>query len=530
MLNNHYPLFCQSIDGGERGIFASVNRFNSMLHPKGTWVTLLVALLANACVTDHRDPTLQQENPATFREIANVDLGGVASAEIAAYDPLSKRLFVVNNESTAKVEVLDLAAYPTVTKLTPIDVSALGGVANSVAVSGGKLAIALEATNKQANGSVLVINTSTLAVIQQITVGALPDMVTFSPDGTYIVTANEGEPNASYTTDPAGSVSIINTTDGYSVRTLGFESFTGSLPQLAAGGFRVFGPNASLAQDIEPEYVTIAPDSKKAWVTLQENNGIAEVDLVSGVITHIYPLGTKDYNLSQHAIDPSDRDTKISLAPWPVQSFYLPDAIAHFTAAGGGYLITANEGDAREYSAFDEQVRVGSLTLDPARFPNAASLKQNTALGRLRVTRTAGNTNGVYQTLYGFGSRGFSIYSAATGERVYDSDKSLEERVIAANLYDDERSDDKGVEVEGVTVGIVNGKPIAFVGMERADAVAVYDVSDPKSPQFLQLFKTGDAPEGVLFVPAQQSPNGRSLLIVSSEEDGTVRLYQPDTI
>lgn len=501
-----------------------------MLHLRGLLVTIGIPLLLNACITDHRDPALQQENPATFREIANFDLGGVASAEIAAYDPISKRVFVVNNESTAKVDVLDLTAYPTVTRLDPINVSALGGVANSVAVSGGKLAIALEATNKQANGSVLVFNTSTLAMIQQVTVGALPDMVTFSPDGTYIMTANEGEPNATYTTDPVGSVSIINTTDGYSVRTLSFESFTASLPQLASGGFRVYGPNASLAQDIEPEYVTISPDSKKAWVTLQENNGIAEVDLVAGVIVRIYPLGTKDYNLPQYAIDPSDRDSKISLAPWPVKSFYLPDAIAHFTAAGGGYLITANEGDAREYTAFDEQVRVGSLTLDPAKFPNAASLKQNASLGRLRVTRTAGNTNGVYETLYGFGGRGFSIYSAATGERVYDSDKSLEERVIAANLYDDDRSEDKGVEAEGVTVGLINGKPIAFVGMERADAVAVYDVSDPKSPQFLQLFKTGDAPEGVLFVSAKDSPNGRSLLIVSSEEDGTVRMYQPDTL
>ncbi|MBC3784439.1 choice-of-anchor I family protein [Spirosoma utsteinense] len=501
-----------------------------MLHLRGLLVTIGIPLLLNACITDHRDPALQQENPATFREIANVDLGGVASAEIAAYDPISKRVFVVNNESAAKVDVLDLTAYPAVTRLAPINVSALGGVANSVAVSGGKLAIALEATNKQANGSVLVFNTSTLALIQQVTVGALPDMVTFSPDGTYIMTANEGEPNATYTTDPIGSVSIINTTDGYSVRTLSFESFTASLPQLAAGGFRVYGPNASLAQDIEPEYVTMSPDSKKAWVTLQENNGIAEVDLVAGVIVRIYPLGTKDYSLPQHAIDPSDRDSKISLAPWPVKSFYLPDAIAHFTAAGGGYLITANEGDAREYTAFDEQVRVGSLTLDPAKFPNAASLKQTASLGRLRVTRTAGNTNGVYETLYGFGGRGFSIYSAATGERVYDSDKSLEERVIAANLYDDDRSDDKGVEAEGVTVGLINGKPIAFVGMERADAVAVYDVSDPKSPRFLQLFKTGDAPEGVLFVSAQHSPNGRSLLIVSSEEDGTVRMYQPDTL
>ncbi|RYF68786.1 MAG: alkaline phosphatase, partial [Cytophagaceae bacterium] len=106
--------------------------------------------------------------------------------------------------------------------------------------------------------------------------------------------------------------------------------------------------------------------------------------------------------------------------------------------------------------------------------------------------------------------------------------KTLEEKVIAANLYDDDRSDDKGVEPEGVTVGLINNKPVAFVGMERADAIAVYDVSNPAAPQFLQLFKTGDAPEGVLFVSAANSPNGRSMLVVSNEGDGMVKIYQPN--
>jgi len=488
----------------------------------------LLTLMTNACITDHPDgPGIRQENPASFNEVASVDLGGSGAAEIAAYDPTTKRLFVVNNESTAKVDVLDLSAYPAVTKLPPIDVSALGGVANSVAVWGGKLAIALEATNKQANGSVIVINTATLTLIRQIEVGALPDMVTFSPDGAFIVTANEGEPSADYANDPLGSISIINAADNYRVKTLTFESFTASLPQLAAGGFRVYGPNATLAQDVEPEYVTISPDSKKAWVTLQENNGIAEVDLVSGTILRITPLGTIDRMVAGNAIDPSDRDNKISLGTWPVKSFLLPDAIDYFLVNGVGYLITADEGDAREYTAFDEQVRVGSLNLDATIFPNATNLKLPANLGRLRVTRTGGQTNNVYTTLYGFGGRGFSIYKASTGQRVYESGKSLEERVQGASLYDDDRSDDKGIEPEGVTVGLMNGKPIAFVGLERADAVAVYDLSNPAAPEFLQLVRTGDAPEGVLFVSAQNSPNGRSMLVVSSEGDGTVKLYQP---
>ena len=496
---------------------------------KGLAISILLVVLMQSCIEDHRtNPTPVSENPATFKEVASTDLGGTASAEIAAYDPISKRLFVVNNETTPKVEVLNLTAYPAVTKERAIDVSSLSGGANSVAVSGGKLAVALEAINKQQNGIVLVVNTSTLATITQVPVGALPDMVTFSPDGNFIVTANEGEPAADYKTDPVGSVSIINVADNYSVRTLTFESFAASLTQLAAGGFRVYGPNATLAQDVEPEYVAISPDSKTAWVTLQENNGLAEIDLVAGNIRRIVPLGTKDFSLANNAIDPSDRDNIVSLRTGPVKSFFLPDAISYFSANNTNYVITADEGDAREYTAFDEQVRIGNLTLDATTFPNATTLKQNANFGRLRITSTAGNSNGVYKELYGFGGRGFSIYNATTGQRVYEAGKTLEEKVVAANLYDDDRSDDKGVEPEGVTVGLINNTPVAFVGMERADAVAVYDVSNPSSPQFLQLFKTGDAPEGILFVSAASSPNGRTMLLVSCEGDGTVKVYQPD--
>jgi len=487
----------------------------------------LLATFASGC-TDHFIENPPVENAASFKEVAAIDLGEAAASEISAYDPATKRLFTVNNETTAIVDVLDLSAFPTITKLTPINVSALGGVANSVAVSDGKLAIALEAINKQANGSVIVINTATLAQIKQITVGALPDMVTFSPDGKYIVTANEGEPSADYKNDPEGSVSIINIADNYSVKTLTFGGFANSYSQLALGGFRIYGPNATFAQDIEPEYVAISSDSKTAFVTLQENNGIAEIDIVSGTILKITPLGTKDISLAQNAMDPSDRDNKIALGSWPVKSFFLPDAISYFSANGAGYLITANEGDAREYSAFDEQARVSTLKLDPTIFPNAVTLQKTENLGRLRVTSTLGDIDNDkdYDVLYGFGGRGFSIYNAANGQLVHESGKGLEQEVINANIYDDDRSDDKGVEPEGVTVGLVNNKQVAFIALERVDAIAVYDVSNPAAPQFLQMIKTGDAPEGILFIASNKSPNGKSLLISSNEGDGTVKFFQ----
>lgn len=490
----------------------------------------LAAMLLNGC-TDHFPQEPVQENPSAFREVAGIDLGQTAAAEISAYDPISKRLFTVNNEQSAIVDVLDLSQFPVITKLQPIDVSALGGVANSVAVSQGKLAIALEATNKQAPGSVIVLNTSTLATIKQITVGALPDMVTFSPDGRYIVSANEGEPNADYTVDPEGSVSIIDIANGYAVKTLTFEGFESAYAGLAAQGFRKFGPKATLAQDIEPEYVAISDDSKKAFVTLQENNGIAEIDLISGKILNLHALGTKDYNYILNAMDASDNDQKIELKNWPVKSFYLPDAISYFTVNGTPYVITADEGDAREYDGFDEQKRVSSLKLNPAYFPNGDELKKASNLGRLRVTSTRGDHDGdgIYEELFGFGGRGFSIFHAADMKRVYDSGNALEQEVIKAGIYDDSRSDDKGVEPEGVTVGWMNGKPLAFVAMERVDAIGVYDLSNPGAPQFQQLIKTGDAPEGVIFIAADKSPNAKNLLVTSNEEDGTVRFYQPQS-
>lgn len=496
---------------------------------KSLLALLLTAAVLNGCINDHIIQNPVQENPAAFREVAGIDLGNIGAAEISAYDPGSKRLFTVNNEKAAIVDVLDLSALPAITKLQPIDVSALGGVANSVAVSDGKLAIALEATNKQANGSVIVMNTSTLAMIKQVAVGALPDMVTFSPDGRFIVTANEGEPNADYTVDPEGSVSIIDVINNYSVKTLNFAAFEGSYAALAAKGFRMFGPKATFAQDIEPEYVAVSADSKKAFVTLQENNGIAEIDLINGSVLNLHPLGTKDISQLINAMDASDEDKKIDLKTWPVQSFYLPDAISHFSVNGTSYLITANEGDAREYSTFDEQKRVKSLKLDPTAFPNAGELQKDANLGRLRVTSTRGDidNDNDYDVLYGFGGRGFSIFNATNMQLVHDSGNNLEQEVIKAGIYDDARSDDKGVEPEGVTIGWMNGKPVAFIAMERVDAIGVYDLTTPAAPQFLQIIKTGDAPEGILFIPSDKSPNGKSLLISSNEEDGTVKFYQP---
>ena len=476
------------------------------------------------------------EDIATFTEIASIDLGAATAAEISAYDPSTKKLFVVSNDGGTKVEVLDLSAYPTLTKSKTLLYPNNAGI-NSVAVNNGLLAIALNGITPQSNGDIIVLKTSTLEEVKKIVVGAMPDMVTFSPDGNYIISANEGEPNDAYTIDPVGSISIIDVKNNYPVKTLDFAGFESSRTALVAAGLRIYGVNAdgskaSFVQDIEPEYVAVAADSKKAYVTLQENNAVAEVDLIAGAITKIIPLGVRDISLAENAFDVSDKDSKKQLATWPIKAYYLPDAISHFHVNDNNYLALANEGDTRGWTGFNEEVRVKDLILDPVKFPNAATLKLDANLGRLTVTKANGDTDGDsdFDELFSTGGRSVSIINATTGQLISVIGKDLEQRVIDAGKYDDDRSDNKGVEVEGVTVAQVNGRTLAFIGMERVDHIAIYDLTFPSAPKFVQLFATGDAPEGLMFVKAKDSPNGRSLLIVSNEDDGTVKFFQPNKL
>ncbi|RLJ77416.1 choice-of-anchor I family protein [Pedobacter alluvionis] len=503
---------------------------------------LIVSLAFAACKKDSTDDpivdppieTIVPEKIDSFKETASIDLGGEFASEISAYDPLTKRLFVVSNDGGTKVDVVDMSKYPTVTKLQTLTFAANAGI-NSVAVSNGLLAIALDGADKQGNGDVLVLKTSDLSEVKKITVGAMPDMVTFSPDGNYILSANEGEPNASYTVDPVGSISVINIKDNYAVKTFNFAGLESEKSSLIANGFRIYGPNASFAQDIEPEYITVSVDSKKAYVTLQENNGVAEVDIVAGKINKIIPLGTRDFSIAENAVDFTVKDDKPEFKTWQVKGFYLPDAISYFTVNGNAYLALANEGDTRDWSKeTSEEIEVGSskLILDPVKFPNAATLKLNENLGKLIVAKNYGDTDGDgdYDELYSFSTRSFSIINANTGQLVANIGKELAQKVSDAGKYDPKRANKKGVEVEGIAVAEVNGQTLAFIGMERADAIAIYDVTNPAAPKFVQLFSTGDAPEGLMFVKPKDSPNGRSMLIVSNEADGTVRFYQPDKI
>ncbi len=472
------------------------------------------------------------EDLTSYQEIASIGLGGVGSAEITAFDPLTDRLFAVNNGTTNKIDVIDISNPVSISVIKSINLDVYGGYVNSVAVSDGKLAAAIESTNKQLPGKLVVFNTSSYAEIKSVTVGALPDMVTFSPNGQYILTANEGEPSADYLNDPEGSISIVKVSD-YSVKTINFSAFEGQLNELAAKGFRIFGPGKNFIKDIEPEYITVSDDSKTAYVTLQENNAIAEIDIATATIKKITPLGFKDYSLPTNAIDVSDKDNKVEFTNFnKVYGIYMPDAVSFYSYNGTPYLFTANEGDSREYTAFSEMKRVSAVTLDATNFPNAATLKGDAALGRLNVTTTLGDTDGDgdFDALYSLGARSFSIWNATTGAQVYDSKNELDIKAKELGVYDDARSDDKSVEPEAISIGRVGSKRIAIVGLERVDAFAIYDITVGTSPVFIKMFKTGDAPEGIIFIPASKSPINQSLIVVSSENDGLVKIYKANKL
>jgi DNA-binding beta-propeller fold protein YncE len=500
------------------------------------------------------------------------DQGG---AEIVAFHAPSRRLFVVNAQA-GSLDVLDVSVPATPRKVTDAafafalatDVpTALPGFragdANSVAVSGNLVAVAVEAAVVTDPGAVAFYDATTGAFRTAVAVGALPDMLTFTPDGSRVLVANEGEPSADYAVDPEGSVSVIDVPAGLAtaptVRTAAFTAFNGREARLLASGahLTLFGAAPSVAKDLEPEYIAVSPDGATAWVTCQEANLLAVVDVASATVTQLLPLGFKDHAWLGYGLDPSDRDLlradgstagRVRIGSWPVLGMYQPDGIAAFSAGGQTWLVTANEGDVREYAgANNEASRVATLTLEP---PLHDGLKDAAALGRLTVTNRRGaavlDADPAFEQLYAFGARSFSIWST-TGSLVFDSGDELEQVVAATSPAHfnathtgsalDGRSDDKGPEPEGVAVGTLGERTFAFIGLERVGGIMVYEVTDPRRARFVQYLNNRDfsvvdgsvgdlGPEGLQFIPAAQSPTGTALLAVGNEVSGTTTLYR----
>ncbi|MFN9316901.1 MAG: choice-of-anchor I family protein [Microcystis sp.] len=474
-------------------------------------------------------------------------------AEIPAYDPSSRRLFLTGPNN--RLDIADISNPASPITLSSLDLSSYGAGVNSVAIKNGIVALAMEANPITNNGSVVFFDTN--GVFQsQVTVGALPDMLTFTPDGNRVLVANEGEPANGV--NPDGSVSIIDLSAGVlnpTVNTATFTSFNGQENTFRSQGVRIF-PGQTVSQDVEPEYITVSDDGTTAWVSLQENNAIAIVNIVNAQVTSILPLGAKNFNAPGNGLDPSDQDgvvfggatnsPAVRINNWPVFGLYQPDTIATVTIAGQTYLISANEGDTR-----NEARRVSTLTLDPNAFPNAATLKLTQNLGRLDVSSIDGlNGQGQYSQLFAYGGRSFSIWNVTNGlSQVFDSGDDFEQILatfsatpLTASIFNsdgtpssfDSRSDNRGPEPEGLALGTVGNRLYSFVGIERAGGFMVYDITNPSNPLFTNYindWQLGDiSPEGLLFIPAADSPNGTPLLIVANEVSRNLAIYSVEPV
>ena len=638
------------------------------------------------------------------------------ATEILAHDPVSQQVFSTNG-ATERIDIYDVSNPASINKVDSIDLAPYGDQANSVDFYNGNLVAAVEANDFDAIGKAVFFDANG-TFTASVNVGVLPDMVTFSPDGNWVLVANEGEPDDDYTADPMGSVSVIDISGGVSnltqanVTTLDFTAFNASFdptirnfgpvasfldtlqdtalklgnfivydeigsagwiydsfggdyfaeangfssdtvtrdwlityghnltgldsayfsfensknfsggsldvlistnydtnsmssPTMAtwdtitsnftfsSGGFAdqfsgrysldqylqgkvsiaflyqgapgggnstlwqideisVQGTRPELARNLEPEYITVAPNSDKAYVICQENNAIAVVDLTgtTPAITALKGLGFKDWSQGNNKMDASNKASSVNFKNWPVWGMYQPDAAKSFAVNGKVYIATANEGDSREYDAFDEETRVEDVTLDATAFPNAANLQMEDSLGRLKITTTLGDTDGDgdFDELYSFGARSFSIWDDL-GNLVWDSEDIIAQEVFKDfpnnfNSNNDDnsslqsRSDDKGTEPEAIEVAEISNRLFAFVGLERMGGVMTFEITNPSSPQFVSYFlnrdfsvnasdpQAGDlGPEDIRFVDASDSPSGSPVLLVSSEVSGTLSIY-----
>jgi len=353
------------------------------------------------------------------------------------------------------------------------------------------------------------------------------------PDGMDFIDLDEG--NAPQLYASPGRKNFATPATVATATTLNFTAFNNQEAELESKGFRVFGKDADLATDVEPEYIAVSADSATAWVSLQENNGLAKVDLVGMSITDIFALGLKDYGVVGNEIDASDKDDVINLQTRAnVVGMYQPDGIATFAQDGTHYVLTANEGDVRDwFTNFEEGEKVADVILDGSVFTDASMLQTDAELGRLLVSQYVDSDSAAssHNKLHSFGARSFSIYNGDTGEQVFDSGSSLAIEAQKAGVYPDDRSDAKGTEPESITTGMVGDKRYAFIALERADAVAVYDITDVNAVSFVQMLVTqdDDAPEGVLFIAAAQSPTGNSQLVVSNEDSGNITVYSENS-
>ena len=508
--------------------------------------------------------------------------GGVM--EIVAYNSANQTAYAVNGQSglLAVIPMDALERGDTMASLDggTFDVKAAVEAAESgfrygdmtsVAVSpdGTMLAAALQAQGYADTGRVALFTCGadgSLTLSKVVEVGVQPDMVTFADDGT-VLTADEGEPREGYgggIVDPKGSVSVVDVAAGVA-EVVTFDSFDSRRDELVSDGI-VIKKDTAPSVDFEPEYLAVS--GGRAYVTLQENNAIAVLDIEAGTFTGVYSAGFEDYSTTPVDIDKKDE----AYAPATYESLMgirMPDGIAAFEADGRTYLVTSNEGDAREWG--DEDLGTAYLNEDERNFkdggdtsPTGAITAENSGLEGKVVFFLSGDYDGLDESKdYLFGGRSFTLYEV-NGDgitEVFTSGGDFEALTYQYlpeyynssndNAVLDDRSGKKGPEPESVTVGEVEGRTYAFVALERTGGIMVYDITDPAEASFVNYINSrrfdtivsgseeyedgeldkwvtgGDvAPEGLAFVPAGQNHTGKDLLLAACEVSGTVAVYE----
>jgi len=546
---------------------------------------------------------------------------GKSAAEIVQFHKNSNSAFSINGGAN-QIEVINLTNLSTTEVSNPVADESLSsnaftfpsnvtvknsagvektialGAVNSIAIKGDLLAVAVEADVKQNNGAILFYSLNELGdgtFIKAVEAGALPDMVTFTPDGTKVLVANEGEPNTDYSNDPEGSISIISVVDASPVDfaiiinmstdivfnddTLAPEDFDTDVKRmklLSDAGVKFAGPTGNtVAKDLEPEYIATSADSKLAYVSLQENNAIGIINLEDLTI-EVKALGYKDWG--KYQLDFSNKDEVPEFKSIQgLYGMYQPDTIASYSWNGATFIVSANEGDAREYDGFSEEVRVKDI-IDTGELNQLLSTELQTQydesggknyLGRLKVTTALGDKeqDGTFEKLFAYGARSFSIWDQNVN-LVFDSgdDFGKISAAILGNNFNaahtenkgDNRSDDKGGEPEAVDVGVIEGRTYAFIAQERAGDLFIYDITNPFNTAFVTHYNNRDfdidyemdddladpcdvaekmdcsnvdmagdlGPESIKFIPAIDSPTSNPLLIIGNEVSGTVTVYQ----
>ena len=511
----------------------------------------------------------------------NVD-GGVM--EIVAYSQMNGFAYAINGQSglLSAIPLSGLTAGAAITQLngTDIDVKALVeamdssfhyGDMTSVAVSPDSttLAAALQAEGYNDTGRVALFacnEDGSLTLKGLVETGVQPDMVTFA-DNDMVLTADEGEPREGYgdgIPDPRGSVTVVDVSACTS-EVVGFEVFDARRAELAADGV-VLKKESAPSVDFEPEYIAVA--GGKAYITLQENNAIAVLDLASRAYDGVWSAGFEDYSVTPIDIDKKD-DAYAPKTYNSLMGIRMPDGIAAFQVDGRTYLVTANEGDAREWG--DEELGTFYLNEDERDFgeegvtsPTGAITGEDSGLEGKVVFFKAEDFDGLDSGKdYLFGGRTFTLYEAGENgiTEVFTSGDDFE-ALTAQYLPDyyncsndnavlDDRSGKKGPEAESATVGTVNGRSYVFVALERTGGIMAYDVTEPASVRYVNYINTRDfssvvegseqyedeeldkwvtggdvAPEGLLFLGESVSPTGEALLLAACEVSGTVTAYQ----